>query len=263
MIQEIKRFVARAIVAANDAIRRCVDGRYKADDSEARGGIAMPGGDLGLSMSLLSIKNEVGSYHYTPQQAFDLVYDLVTSKGQKYYWHTDDHSGEDGIGCGHCNAASSEDNQDRYQTKAERVTELHRLVYEAWQMKQDSMVRVVLEGNHGEQGILQILGTEWDVMPQDENGQQFFIWSSDRHQAYVRQFAETVGIDPDLLWKATAAQLNATLGLLGSSQGKPIYSVDTSGVTQEMVENGELSSIENALIVKFTASAPDFSQQTA
>lgn len=69
---EAKKHVARMKVPVDNTQAKCVDGGYK--KNEAEGALAIPGGHLGVSMSLLRLG-------FTPQEAFSAVYQHVTENG--------------------------------------------------------------------------------------------------------------------------------------------------------------------------------------
>lgn len=211
-------------IATDSSKAKCVDGGYRGD--EAVGAIAFPGAHLGVSMALLQLG-------FSPQDAFEVVYSFVSQKGQSYCWHTDTHEGHHGaiVGCGHCNAAIGKG--DYYGITGTDVQKLLDLVRQA-QENRENMELVILDREHQEQAILVVTSTDYTVKPWDqENDIQFFIYDKVRHLELLRQFAEYATaqgkiVSFDDLVAASEKQTNATLGLLGSSKGKPIYTVDVS-----------------------------------
>lgn len=209
---------------ADSTKAKCVDGGYR--ETEAVGAIAFPGAHLGISMALLQLG-------FSPEDAFELVYSFVSQNGHSYCWHTDKHEGHNGaiVGCGHCNAAIGKG--DYYGVDGQAVQKLLDIVRQA-QDNRENMELVVLDREHKEQAILVVTSTDYTVKPWDqENDVQFFIYDKVRHLELLRQFAEFAvaqgrTISYDDLVAACEKQTNATLGLLGSSKGKPIYTVDVS-----------------------------------
>ena len=225
---------ARKMRAATDSTKtKCVDGGYKED--EAVGAIAIPGGHLGVSMALL----ELG---FSPEDAFGLVYDFTLSLQEKsesaetypYCWHSDKHEGHHGVvvGCGHCNAAIKQ-GAEHYGVDGAKVQELLNLVRAA-QESGENMELVVLDREHTEQAILVVTSADYTVKPWDQTDDvQFFIYDKTRHMVLLKElvaFLAQQGRSVDLaaLVAASEHQTNSTLGLLGSSKGKPIYTVDVS-----------------------------------
>jgi hypothetical protein len=214
-------------VAVDDTKAKCVDGGYQED--EAVGALAIPGGHLGVSVSLLRLG-------FTPQEAFSSVYDHVTSSGGQYDWHTDHHEGHGDceVGCGHCNAAINQ--SQFYGVESSLVRDLLQIVRDKQAEVQTDEKKtvdcIVLDREHQEKGILVITSEEYTVKPWDqEDNNQYFIYDIVRHKNFLKKFVEDLNaqgreVDFDKLWKFTEEQTSATLGLLGSSKGKPMYEVD-------------------------------------
>lgn len=221
-------------VPVDNTRSKCVDGGYRGE--EAVGATAFAGAHLGLSMALLRLG-------LSPKDAFEHVYSFVTQDGNPYCWHTDTHEGHGAVvGCGHCNAAIS--NADHYGVTGESVSELLSIVREA-QENRENMEMVILDREHAEQAILVITSTDYTVKPWDqEDDIQFFIYDKVRHLALLEAFAEYLGnkgveVSYDDLVVASDAQTNSTLGLLGSSKGKPLYTVNVSGDEPEVEYVGD------------------------
>lgn len=223
-------------VKADPRRAKCVDGGYRGN--EAVGAIAIPGGHLGISMALLSLG-------FSPQDAFKMVYDFTHQNGNPYSWHTDKHEGHDGVvvGCGHCNAAIAK-GKSYYDVQGEKVSELLAIVRDA-QANMGDMDCVILDREHKEEAILVITSTDYTVKPWDQdNDVQFFIYDKTRHLILLEQMVEfwdkakNIKVDYKKLVEACEKQTNATLGLLGSSKGKPIYTVDVSSEEPVVEEAG-------------------------
>ena len=80
-----------------------------------------------------------------------------------------------------------------------------------------------------------VTSTDHTVQPWDqEDDVQFFIYDKTRHLNLLEELTSFLEekerkIAYQELVAASEAQTNATLGLLGSSKGKPIFTVDVSG----------------------------------
>ncbi|MFH2021953.1 MAG: hypothetical protein ABIJ33_01535 [Patescibacteria group bacterium] len=207
----------------------CVDGGYTPE--QAGGELARPGADLGLSMALLSLGFE-------PQTAFDLVLNFRLSRGQKYGWHTDTHEGRHGVevGCGHANAAITEGQY--YGVTGKDMLDLIQIVRNYQTQNPGQFLYHVLDRQHLEQGVLVIVSHKFTIQPwgkkneQDQTNQpdQFFVYDQARDKKLMTELQDYLEIHHQVrklsdLENAVSRQTNATLGLLASSQGKPIYQV--------------------------------------
>jgi len=223
--EKAKKHIEKMRVSADPTRRKCVDGGYR--ENEAVGATAIPGADLGISMSLLGMG-------YSPQEAFDYVFNFVTNQGQSYCWHTDTHEGHEGceIGCGHCNIAIQK--SDLYSTTPEKIKELLKIIRQKQESNPEQMEKITLDREHKEQGILIVTNPDYTVKPWDEEtDSQYFIYDETRHQVFLQQlvsFLKKQGIKMDYnkLLDESEKQLEKTLGLLPSSKNKPIFSVDVS-----------------------------------
>jgi hypothetical protein len=211
-------------VVVDSTRTKCVDGGYQED--EAVGATAFAGAHLGVSMALLKLG-------FSPEDSFNLVYKYVVKNGNSYCWHTDTHEGHGCVvGCGHCNAAIG--NSEHYGVSGDDVQKLLDVVRKAQEDK-DNMEKVTLDREHAEQAILVITSTDYTVKPWDQGDDvQFFIYDKVRHLELLKSLVESskedgVEISYDDLVKVSDEQTNATLGLLGSSKGKSIFTVDVSG----------------------------------
>ena len=223
--EQIIAHVKKMRVAADPNKAKCVDGGYKGD--EAVGAMAIPGGHLGVSMALLRLG-------FTPEDAFGLVHKFVSKDQKPYCWHTDKHEGqgETIVGCGHCNAAIGKGGE--YELDGDKVQSLLDIVRQA-QKDQGDMECVTLDRDHIEKAILVITSAEHTVKPWDqEDNVQFFIYDKKRHIVFLQKFVEFLAskygktVTFKELFDASEKQTNATLGLLKSSKGKPIFEVDAS-----------------------------------
>lgn len=224
--QELMEHIEKMQVAVDNSGAKCVDGGYGED--QAIGKLAIPGGHLGVSMALLKLG-------FSPTESFNMVHDYVFSNGGTYGWHTDTHEGHDGVvtGCGHCNAAIKQG--EEYDLDGSRVQQLLDLIRSATDDGEKAMEKVILDREHEEKAILVITGKEATVKPWDqEKDNQYFIYDQARHQEFLQNLVDELKkqdykVEYDELWDASQAQTTATLGLLGSSKGKPMYSVNVDG----------------------------------
>lgn len=228
---EVLEHVKKMKVIVDNSAVKCVDGGYQ--ENEESGAMAIAGGHLGVSLALLRLG-------YKVPDAYKLVYDFARSKKMKYGWHTDKHEGHNGVvcGCGHCNTAIAQGEQ--YGVKSDDARMLFEIIREATANDQEGSKVVVLDREHNEQGILVITGTEYTVKPWDQAAdRQYFIYDQTRHQNFLKEFVEylqQLGRDTtyENLLEASNAQTNSTLGLLGSSKGKPMYTVNVDSETPEI-----------------------------
>jgi len=225
LINEIISHAEKMRVPVDCTRRKCVDGGYK--EHEAVGAIALPGADLGISMALLKLG-------FSPEEAFAIVHNFVTEIGHPYCWHTDTHEGHHGcvVGCGHCNVAIGKSHH--YGVPSERISELLDIVRQK-QEEQKNMEMVRLEREHAEKAILVIISTDYTVKPWDEEkNNQYFIYDQTHHENLLKNLVSHanmagVSLSYDDLLSASKEHTNKTLGLLGSSKGKPMFLVDVSG----------------------------------
>lgn len=229
--QEVLEHVRHNLVKATNLSSICVDGGYQAE--EALGELARAGGDLGISMALLSLGFNV-------QEAFDVVYQYRKGHGQKYGWHTDTHvDPENGshahseaiCGCGHCNAAFM--NASRYGVDSQQVSELLSLIKKTQQNEATNMRFINLNRDHQEEGIFVIENEAVSILPWDkERNHQFFVYDQARDVTLLGEIANFINngnysnkVEAHDLLDAVTKQTNSTLGLLGSSKGKPMYAL--------------------------------------
>lgn len=235
--REVVEHVRHNLVKSTNLSSICVDGGYRAE--EALGELARAGGDLGISMALLSLGLSV-------EDAFNVAYQYRKEHGQKYGWHTDTHvDPEDGshahseaiCGCGHCNAAFA--NAKRYGIDSQQVADLLALIKKTQQSEASSMRFINLNRDHQEEGIFVVESETVSILPWDkERNHQFFVYDQARDVALLKAIAQATQsgnyskkVEAHDLIDAVTKQTNATLGLLGSSKGKPMYALSyESGV---------------------------------
>lgn len=252
---EVKVYVEKNKIRFEDETygQICVDGRYN-EENHAKEAIAVPGAHLGVPMALLDAR-----FGLSAQEAFDVYNAFLASKGQAFVWHTDDHEGHDGciVGCGHCNAAIK--NSKEYGLEEGKVSDLLQIVrayQERSQTEQLPAECVVLHEGHKELGVLVINSEHYTVEHSDDTGTQYFGYDAQRYMKVVEEFVAYVQkeyadadfaseVQFEALQEVLGAHTNTTLGLLGSSQGKPIFEVNIS-------EEGEVTvtKVDNAPVIK-------------
>lgn len=232
-IKEVKEHVEKMKVPADDTKTKCVDGWYR--ENESVWAIAFAWWDLWLSMALLGM-------WYTPEEAFQLVYDFKISCGETYDRHSDTHEwdGDCVVWCGHCNAAIK--HAEKFWLDSDAVSKLLDTVKAKQETDPDTMWLVRLDRKHKEKAILVILDKAYTVKPRDQTeDNQYFIYDQTRHHDYLGEFVKYckwIGVDIDLarLIKISDKHTNATLGLLSSSKGKPLYTTKFDEQGQAVVE---------------------------
>ncbi len=229
--EEVKIHVQENLVIPTSQSSICVDGGYTQEQAE--GELARPGADLGISVALLKLG-------FTPEEAFSAVYDYRVKNGQQYGWHSDVHvDPEDGTtshekaicGCGHCNAANSRSEQ--YGVDGEQVLELLNIIKTYQASSSENMRFINLDRDHKEKGILVVNSDEITIYPWDqEKDNQFFVYDSARDAKLLADIVESLkadGKDKNITFEQLKSVVDqhtgATLGLLGSSKGKPMYSI--------------------------------------
>lgn len=249
-LEAVKKHVYNNRVPADNNRVKCVDGGYQ--PGQADGAIAVPGGHLGISMTLVSLG-------YDAQTAFSLVKEFALRRGEKYGWHSDTHTEHPQgdahqhhheVGCGHCDKAI---NQAQFYG-ADRVVikELLQTVKNA--AKNDPtgevMDYVELNRDHKELGILVVDGLTQTVKPWEKNeisDRQYFIYDRVRHQQYLFQLAQFLPVQAvdrphhyQALWDNSWKQTLSTLGLLGTSQGAPLYLVNVDATDKSQWQISEI-----------------------
>ena len=97
------------------------------------------------------------------------------------------------------------------------------------------METITLNRKHKEMGILVVTGKEFTVKPWDqENNVQFFVYDVTREAEYMDKLVEFlsskgVELDRGSLEVVLKDMREATLGLLDSSKGKSMYTVNVDG----------------------------------
>jgi len=235
ILAEIKVHAKKMRVAVDKTRAKCVDGGYRED--EAVGAMAIAGAHLGVSMVLLSLGK-------TPQEAFDLVYNFVSKDGHPYCWHTDGHEGHGSIvGCGHCNLGITRGNL--YELDGSLVEELLQIVRNATAEGNKKIECITLNREHTERAVLVVTSSDYTVKPWDETENiQYFIYDKTRHEDFLQAFSEFSGLNYDDLLSESGKQANTTLGLLGTSKGKPMIMVNVDADESVVEYLGNVAMVE-------------------
>jgi hypothetical protein len=243
---EVEVHIRKNIVTASNNASKCVDGGYR--PGEAEGELARPGADLGLCILLMSLGK-------SPQEAFDIVLKFRTEAGQQFGWHTDmhadpispedaavheEHSEKQICGCGHCVVADK--HSPLYDIKRENaVKELLEVVRAAYDQNAEQFSFVNLNRDHHEVGVLIVNSADYSVAPWDlATNKQFFIYDALRDTNLLKEFGQylrdngILDVTDQQLSDESKKHTNNTLGLLESSQGKPVYSVSINAVDEKI-----------------------------
>lgn len=222
-----KKYVKENTVAAREG-RRCIDGRYLPD--QARGTIARPGGDFGYVMVFLALVRKVG-INLSPEQCFNLVYNAVAIRGNKFSMHTDNHvnlKNHAKIGCAHIAFGLDEKISPAYNEV--NPTDVQKALVNARQrmLYGISVDLAALAGEHQEQGVLVVTGTQRTVNPLNRAGDSmYFVYDRERDMEFMRGLVERLRL-PQIKFedfkRVSDRQLAATLELL--APGKPVYEVN-------------------------------------
>lgn len=248
--------------------RDCVDGRA-GEEELSKNKMAVPGGDLGLILSLMKLG-------YSAQDAFDKVNSYLKRIGSIFTWHSDKHVEHElkhhiegnFVGCGHCNAAIKW--AEKYGVDANAVKNLLTII-RAEQEISDELVKsgqpatmsyTEYPDDHEEIGVIIMDDSTHSVAHKGKNidgkkGKQFFVFDRARYYEYLKDFVVFANENNDgksqiefaQVKEAIDEQTTATLGLLKSSIGKPMYLATYSA--------------EGKLIVEKVGNTPDFTPKAA
>lgn len=233
--EDVLTHVKENLVAPTNDSSICVDGGYTKE--EAAGELARPGADLGISIAFLKLG-------FSPEEAFLTVYVYRLKNGQKYGWHTDTHvdpvdgsqaHSEAICGCGHCNMAKHRSGE--YGVDGNHVLDHLNIIKKHQASNPENMRFVNLDRDHQEKGILVINSDQVTVSPWDKlKNSQFFVYDAARDAQLLRNIVESINNDGrgknvtfEQLKEVVDNHTKATLGLLGTSKGKPIYNITVNG----------------------------------
>jgi hypothetical protein len=229
-------YVQKNTVLAREG-RKCVDGRYPADT--ASGMLARPGGDCGYVMALLAI-NKKKKLGMTPEQCLNAVYKVICQKMHgAFCMHTDHHvdPSQEGlndnmhktlIGCGHLAKATKQLLREPYDVNNDDVKKIIAYAKNLAEVS-DHVEMVHLDGDHKEQGVLLVEGSEYTINACDET-KQFFIYDKTRDDAFMEKLVAAMdlpGVTFEDMKAESDVQLQATLHNL--AKGLPLYHVTFKG----------------------------------
>jgi len=228
----------------------CVDGRHSIGQN--RGALARPGGDLGLTLALLKLKqNKI--LDVTAEKALNLTLEFVKSQERKLGWHSDthvednDHS-ESICGCGHF--AKQVKFANDYGVDQSDVLLLNEKIRAHQKEHSEDMDFVILKGDHAEQAVLLIKSDYATVNSYDQSTDaQFFIYDRVRDQKLSSDFVvflnqKGITVLFDEFMSAIDYQNATTLSLLAAD--KPIFAVEASlqGTAKVVLAQDRIISIE-------------------
>lgn len=216
----IEEFLKRNKVKADNVKAICGDGRFTADESE--GFIRMFGGDEGALMAIKGALNRAEINIDTKELVAKYLQAIKEIRGQdaKIGTHTDEkHAKEGRVGCGHMARAMSIHGLHEFLSM-EEAAQIHQAVLST------EHEEVVLQGEHQEQNVLRVHGTEWSVNSSDEHSMNFVV-DIDRATQFLETIVPMLGIyglqTQDVLHQFES-QMDKTAQQLAA--GKNIYDVD-------------------------------------
>ena len=135
-----------------EAGRVCVDGRTSLQEAMIRTGAY--GGDLEMIIAFVEYLKELGIDSNTARELMprtvEYFFDSFEILGVTAYMHTDDHAGEQGIGCGHF-ATNTGALPEEWQTVANAA---YSAAKEYAEKHPNTLTNEVLKGGHGEAMVL-------------------------------------------------------------------------------------------------------------
>jgi hypothetical protein len=279
-LQEIRRllegknFQTKSISEImEDVVIRCIDGRLGI--SYSKKSIAYSGGSTGLLMAWLSsLLTRFRGVNFTSEQMDDIL-DLFIQVSGVFYIHTDQHTLDniklsenelknpskdkqeellkilsqlEGIGCGHIGCM--------YQNPAEYYIDnntlklaLQAIYRRFWSPKHDDVVLEVLQGEHTEQAVLNIIvkdltegKTLFPMIPPTLSETSFFVnYPNVAHHILLSladEFGEHYDLDRMELWNESTVkadhQTTATLRHL--AKGLPVFNVIVDGCSGKILD---------------------------
>lgn len=238
-ILRVQNFVERNKVWVNDMAAECGDGRYTKEQS--RGAIRVFGGDFGFLMAVKAAAKTKDIDISTAEivdRYFAAISDLRGNGGQ-FYYHTDSHHLESGIGCGHVAQATNPQNDGLYGHIALR--EVQELYEEVLSRDTSKLHKIVLEGEHKESAVLFVHGGSdddkpyWSVNSLDgETGEMAFIVDIARISNFIKDLApklEIDGLTASDVERELVIQMQATTSLLAKGLTQYRVNIDEKGKT--------------------------------
>lgn len=236
---------------SNQFISRCIDGRYKNEDVAALALCGADGGELAL---LYATASQYG-FKIDEKKALEVLTDVVGGE-KNLRIHSDTHAQEQlpAAGCGHMKQMRTD--MKSYGLEEDQIVTLNKQLDS---MKKNGAKEVVLEGDHQEGAVLQVVG-EWGVRPQyviesseGNTAVQVFIHHQTlvdrRHKELAKRLIESKAViladnlDADYLYQVmsevTENHLMETAKRL--AKGLPIYLVKfADDGTFELTEMGSV-----------------------
>jgi hypothetical protein len=231
--KQVEDFVKNNVIPVKSG-RKCVDGRYKAQD-ENSGMIARPGGDAGYLEILLALQKQ-GKIESGVEDWVNKLVEALEELNEEFYAHTDHRADTSldnfSIGCGHLAKAANEELSIDYLVVPESMKKA--IICLKSLASKGEIKLVSLEGEHKEVGVLVNIGVNNSVDSQDGE-QMYFIYDKTRDEEFMEKLFNNLSLDGVSLEefkKISETQLNATLKNLAS--GLPVYEVNVDLVNPEI-----------------------------
>lgn len=232
-LQTAESFVRRNVINAKPG-RKCVDGRDESA-TEDSGKIARPGGDAGYVEALIAVNDEL-DLELEPEEIVDTFLDTYDEMGETFNMHSDDHteahlkevkeSDKSKIGCGHLSKPTDPNLATAYAVDPDKmkraITHLRKRRNE-----RRNIHWVDLPGEHLEEGVLVITGTQKTVNSSDGRN-MYFVYDVTRDNEFIEQRLfpnlKIPGLTLEAFKQASDKQTQATLHNL--ALGKPVFEVN-------------------------------------
>ena len=103
---------------------------------------------------------------------------------------------------------------------------------------------MTLRGEHGERGVLVVVGTRRTVQPASRHA-AYYVYDQTRDEAFIAGSLVPrlglSGLNAEELVRASRAQVGASLRLI--APGRPVFLADLDGVTPEVVYAGNVEAV--------------------
>ncbi len=198
-LQEATEYVERAKVEQVDPVeQQCIDGRTESTDlvnADSKKEVMLrPAGAAGWSLILLALG-------FTPEIAYQTVFDFLQTKKMRYGWHTDDHS-----------------KHDNHEASVMGSSATHR--------------SISLKGNHNESFVLINNSKQWGILPSIE-GVSAFVYDQGLDEELLTEFVEWFNVSKyamvrelNLVDVLTVRKMHDTATLRLLAFNKDVYYVD-------------------------------------
>lgn len=221
-----------------------------------QGEVRTPGASVGDIMALLKTRPDL-----SVEEATLLVvsWEMSPEEGRVAAFHGDTQDG-DIFGCGHIAKSASDEYSEHYGIDAALTREITRNILLLNNLNGETrgipMARPILSGNHNESGVFVVESEYKTVIPQTDQGRQFFRYDHLRHDGRLDRLAAyatskaadgllSVPIntifDIQELRDAATQQRNATLGII--AVGLPIYEINMIDGSREVSQVGEVEPV--------------------